>query len=149
MSYFQWFEEHALKHNRIVQKLSAYGLTKNEIIAYFVFENMVEKEPEFCLLYANKQKCHDVAYLNCYLCACPHFRFDDEGLEKENGIVIKSACAIASKKSALFVHEGIGHLDCSKCTIPHTKAFVEKYFDVVWKNCMKQCITSPKESRLK
>lgn len=142
MSYFRWFEEHALKHKRIIQKLTSLGLTQKEIIAYFVFENMVEKEPEFCVLYANKQKCHDVTYLNCYLCACPHFRFNDEGLKIQNDCIIKSACVVDSKKSALFVHEGIGHLDCSRCTIPHTKAFIEKHFDINWKVCMGECATS-------
>jgi len=142
MSYFEWFEEHALKHARVIQKLNALGLTDKEMVSYFVFENMLEKEPEFCILYANKQKCHDVTYLNCYLCACPHFRFDDNGLKTQNGNVIKSACAIESNKSALFVYEGIGHLDCSRCSVPHTKAFILKHFDVDWRVCMKACITS-------
>jgi len=142
MSYFEWFEDHAQKHRTLVQKLCAQGLTQKEIIDYFMFENMLEKEPEFCLLYANKQKCHNVSYLNCYLCACPHFRFCDEGLSEEEGVVIKSMCAVNAKRRALFVHENIGHLDCSRCTIPHTKAFIEKHFDMNWKVCMKECATS-------
>ncbi len=144
MRYFTWFVEHAKKHSILVQKLHHTGLTKNEIIKYFVFENMVEKEPSFCLLYANKQKCHDVPYLNCYLCACPHFRFNDEGMSRDGEVVIKSECAVASKKRSLFVHENIGHLDCSACTLPHTKTFIEKHFDMEWQVIMKACVTSPK-----
>ena len=59
MSYLEWFETHANKHHVIVQKLSRQNYTKEMIIDYFLFENMVEKEPEFCLLYAKKhyQQC--------------------------------------------------------------------------------------------
>lgn len=144
MSYFDWFVKHGDKHAVLLERLCQQGLTQKEIICYFRFENMVEKEPSFCLLYANKQKCHAIAHLNCYLCACPHFRFNDEGIQEEEGVVIKSVCAIHSAKSALFVHEGIGHLDCSKCILPHTKTFIEKHFDRDWKKIMSECITSPK-----
>ncbi len=46
---------------------------------------MVEKENDFCLLYKDNKKCHDYEDLNCYLCACPYFRFDDEGISKKRG----------------------------------------------------------------
>lgn len=58
------------------------GNTKQEIIEYFRFENMVKNEPDFCPLYKDNKKCHDMEDLNCYLCACPHFRFDDNGFKK-------------------------------------------------------------------
>ena len=57
-------------------------LSDEEVIAYFKFENMVKKEPDFCPLYKDNKKCHDMKELNCYLCACPNFRFDDEGFKK-------------------------------------------------------------------
>lgn len=145
MSYFLWFESHAHKHKALITKLKMQGYTQEAIIDYFVYENMIEKEQDFCPLYANKQKCHNVSYLNCYLCACPHFRFNDEGLMLENGTLIKSLCSITSKKSAWFEHEHIVHLDCSACTLPHTKAFIQKHFDGDWKHIMKECFTSPKE----
>ncbi len=144
MSYFLWFEEHAKKHRALVEKLIVKNYTQKEILEYFDFENMVKHEPSFCLLYASQKKCHDVKVLNCYLCACPHFRFCDEGLKQEKSLMIKSMCAISSAKSTLFVHEGIGHLDCSSCTLPHTKAFIRKHFDRDWKEVMKECLTSPK-----
>ena len=145
MSYLEWFETHANKHHAIVKKLSVQNYTKAMIIDYFFFDNMVEKEPDFCLLYANKQKCHDMKALNCYLCACPYFRFNDEGLRVEEGVTCKSECAIASRKSQWLVYDNVAHLDCSACSVPHTKAYIHKHFDVEWKTMMKAClVTSPK-----
>ena len=144
MSYFSWFVEHDQKHRHIIQKLKEQGLSQNEIIHYFIFENMVEKEPDFCLLYANKQKCHKLKYLNCYMCACPHFRFNDEGIEQKEGVLVKSLCSIDSKKASRFMYEGVEHLDCSKCSVPHTKAFIQKHFDEAWHKIMKSCVTFPK-----
>ena len=80
MSYKSWFLEHGNKHKAIMAKLT--HLSDEEVIAYFRFENMVEKEPDFCPLYADNKKCHDMQALNCYLCACPNFRFDDKGFKK-------------------------------------------------------------------
>lgn len=140
MSYMQWFMEHDQKHHLIVEKLKRQNFTKEQIIDYFVFENMVKVEPNFCLLYENKKKCHDIIYLNCYLCACPHFRFNDEGIEtKEAGFVVKSECSIHSKNASKFTYEKVEHLDCSKCILPHTHIFVKKYFDEVWQKMMKDC----------
>jgi hypothetical protein len=145
MSYCDWFETHANKHHAILQKLQAKNLTSQEMIDYFNFENMVVCEPDFCPLYANKQKCHDVAYLSCFLCACPFFRFNDEGLCEENGMTVKSTCAICAKHGQKLTYENVIHQDCSLCFLPHTKGFVKKHFDVDWKTIMKACaVTSPK-----
>ncbi len=80
MNYSTWFESHGQKHKKIMSKLEE--LSDDDVIAYFKFENMVEKEPDFCFLYKEHKKCHEMEDLNCYLCACPNFRFDDEGLRK-------------------------------------------------------------------
>ena len=69
MTYAEWFDAHAEKHRAIMEKLLARGFGKAEIIDYFDFDNMVEAEPAFCPLYAEKKKCHDMEGLNCYLCA--------------------------------------------------------------------------------
>lgn len=141
MSYKSWFQKHAKKHENLVAKLNSNAITDEALVDYFEFENMVEKETSFCPLYAKKQKCHDVEYLNCFLCACPHFRFSDEGLHvKSNGIVVKSECSIHSRFASEFIHENISHLDCSKCSIPHTKAFVKKYMKMSWSQAMKNCL---------
>lgn len=124
MTYKEWAEDFTCKRNKIIEKLKSRS--DEEIIEYFVFENMVEKEPDFCLLYKEKKKCHDIAYLNCMLCACPHFSFDDAGLRKEGDITIKSECTIHSKNSSKFVYENVEHCDCTNCHVPHTKQFVRK-----------------------
>ncbi|AFL68748.1 hypothetical protein [Sulfurospirillum barnesii] len=142
MAYFDWFMAHNRKHQDIVKKLIAQGYSKEMIIDYFVFENMLAKEPLFCPLYARKEKCHQLSYLNCYFCACPYFRFNDLGLRKEGDILVKSACAIPSKKSAYYVHNAISHLDCSACSVPHTRAFIRKHFHLEWKEVMKKCLPS-------
>lgn len=137
MSYQSWFDEHAKKHKAIVDKLLAKGFTDEEIVEYFDFENMVEKENDFCPLYKEPKKCHDMERLNCYLCACPHFRFDDNGLDNYNGSKILSKCDL--NNGSKLKHNNVIHQDCSKCTVPHHKAYVLKNFDTNWKKIMKEC----------
>ena len=81
MTYQEWFETHASKHAVIMEKLT--HLSDTEVIEYFRFENMVINEPDFCLLYTENKKCHEVEHLNCYWCACPYFRFNDSGFSTE------------------------------------------------------------------
>ncbi|MDD1620719.1 MAG: hypothetical protein LUQ11_04505, partial [Methylococcaceae bacterium] len=64
MSYITWFTEHGNKHKAIVEKLQAKGLSKENIVDYFDFDNMVKSESDFCELYADRKKCHDVENLN-------------------------------------------------------------------------------------
>ena len=137
MSYSSWFEAHALKHKKIVDKLVAKGYTKEQIIDYFDFDNMVKKENDFCPLYKEPKKCHDMESLNCYLCACPNFRFNDEGLDTYNEMKILSKCDIDNGEK--FAGKGVIHQDCSKCTVPHHKSYVEKTFDLDWKKIMSKC----------
>lgn len=136
MSYLDWFISHGKKHKKIVEKLA--NLSDDEIIDYFCFENMVKNEPEFCPLYAKNQKCHDMENLNCYLCACPYFRFDDNGLEIKDRKTIKSICSINAKDSSFIIHENIIHLNCSFCLLPHKKSFIKKYFSRDWFEIMKK-----------
>ncbi|MFT7860784.1 MAG: hypothetical protein ABXS93_07590 [Sulfurimonas sp.] len=140
MGYLSWFEQHAKAHKKIVEKLVAAGKTKEEIIDYFDFENMVKNEPEFCPLYAENRKCHDMDELNCYLCACPNFRFKDEGVKKVEDKTQYSFCAIDSKDGRQGIYGEKIHQDCSKCTVPHHRSYVEKHFDLDWKKIMQECI---------
>ena len=140
MSYISWFEEHANKHKKIVDKLLSQGLSKEEIIDYFDFDNMVEKESEFCPLYAQNKKCHEMDSLNCYICACPNFRFDDKGFKKVDEKTQYSFCAIESKDGSQGVYGETIHQDCSKCGVPHHKEYVEKKFDYDWRAMMKKCL---------
>ena len=137
MTYLEWYGEFGAKHKNIVDKLLKKEYTQAEIIEYFRFENMLKNEPSFCLLYKENKKCHDIPDLNCYLCACPNFRFNDSGLHKEDSVTTYSVCSIGSGSN--FRHENSIHLDCSSCTVPHHKNYIENNFDVEWSNIMKYC----------
>ncbi|VAY86494.1 FIG00388424: hypothetical protein [hydrothermal vent metagenome] len=118
-----------LKHQNIIKRLD--HLQDNNIIEYFKYENMKDKEHKFCTLYKNNTKCHDMENLNCYLCACPHFRVTSS----------KSYCAIDSKDGG-FVKDknGFIHQDCSNCTIPHEDIFIKNNFSKNWALVMKDVI---------
>jgi len=133
MSYLEWFEKHAQKHKAIVDKLLQKGYGKEEIIDYFCWDNLHRAEVDFCPLFPEGKKCHEVEKLNCYLCACPNFRFDDEAKR------VKSFCSIDSKDGGQIEHNGVVHQDCSGCLIPHRRSFVQKHFDTEWKKIMKEC----------
>ena len=139
MGYASWFDTHANKHKAIVGKLLKEGYDKEAVIEYFDFENMVQKEPEFCPLYAKNQKCHEMSSLNCYLCACPNFRFNDEGIEQIQGKTKYSFCAIDSKDGRAGVYANKIHQDCSLCQVPHTQEYVRKHFEFEWSQIMKKC----------
>jgi len=138
MSYQNWFQTHAKKHKEIMLRLK--DLSDDEVINYFRFENMVEKEPNFCPLYIEKKKCHDIEPLNCYLCACPNFRFDDKGVETKEDKTLYSKCNISSKDGDVFETEDAIHQDCSKCLIPHQELYIKKFFSRDWEQIMKACI---------
>lgn len=139
MTYKEWFDDFAQKHKTIVEKLLKEGFNKEQIIEYFDFDNMVQKEPNFCLLYADNKKCHEMDSLNCYLCACPYFRFKDEGIEKIDTKTKYSFCSIDSKDGKLGVYGDAMHQDCSGCTVPHHKSYIKKHFDYDWKKIMAEC----------
>ena len=139
MSYTDWFLEHASKHKTVVSKLLTKSYTKKQIIDYFDFDSMVVNEPEFCPLYKDNKKCHDMESLNCYLCACPNFRFDDSGIAKIDSKTQFSVCNIESKDGRQGIYGESIHQDCSKCGVPHHRAYVEKHFDLEWKKAMKEC----------
>jgi len=140
MGYINWFETHAQKHKAIVDKLLEQDFTKEEIINYFNFDNMKKAEYNFCPLYAKNKKCHDIKELNCYLCACPNFRFDDIGIKKIKNKTQYSLCNINSEDGRQGVYGEKIHQDCSKCTVPHHKEYVNKHFDYNWKKIMNKCI---------
>ena len=129
MSYKSWLDKHAIKHKKIMEKLS--HLSDDEVIEYFRFENMVLKEPDFCPLYKDNKKCHNIENLNCYLCGCPNFRLTN----------IKSCCDINSKNGkSIKDKDGFIHQDCSECIIPHNEIYIKKYFNKNWKEIMKDVI---------
>jgi len=135
MTYIEWFESHGKKHQNIMKRLEA--LSDEEVLSYFRFENMVEKEVDFCHLYATNKKCHEMKDLNCYMCACPYFHFDDEGLEKKEEKTLYSICRIEAKEGREFVSENAIHQDCSGCEIPHKEAFIKRAFSRDWFEMMR------------
>jgi len=139
MGYTEWFDKHAQKHKTIITKLLKKGLTQEQIIDYFDFENMKKEEFDFCPLYAKNKKCHEMESLNCYLCACPNFRFNDAGIEKVETKTKFSFCAIDSKDGRVGVYGQKIHQDCSKCGVPHHRTYVEKHFHLEWREAMKEC----------
>lgn len=138
MSYGKWFENHADKHKKIVEKLLSHGYTKEQIVDYFDFDNMAKEEPLFCPLYKENRKCHEMEDLNCYLCACPNFRFNDGGIAKKDDKTQYSFCAIESKDGKQSIYGDKIHQNCSKCTVPHHKEYIRKNFDLDWKKIMKE-----------
>ncbi len=128
MSYLSWFEKHSQKHKEIVEKVA-----EDKFIEYFRWENISKTDVDFCPLFAKNKKCHDMENLNCYLCACPNFRFDDSAKK------LKSWCDIDSKDGRQIEHNGVIHQDCSGCTIPHDEGYITKHFDTNWLNIMKKC----------
>jgi len=139
LGYETWVQEHADAHKKIIDKLVKQGLDKEQIIDYFDFENMKEKERDFCPLYAQNKKCHDMENLNCYLCSCPNFRFNDAGFKKVDNKTQFSYCAIESKDGKQGIYGEAIHQDCSKCSVPHHRAYVEKHFDLNWAKIMQVC----------
>lgn len=135
MTYQSWFQAHGERHKAVLAKLS--HLSDEELIAYFRFENMVEKEPDFCPLYTENKKCHDMENLNCYLCACPNFRFDNEGFKENESKTLYSYCDIDSKDGDQFTTEDAIHQNCSGCTVPHHEAYIRKHFSRDWFEIMK------------
>ena len=139
MSYRSWFKAHGNKHKAIVSKLISKGYSKEQIIEYFDFENMLIAEPEFCYLYSTSTKCHDVEKLNCYLCACPLFRFNEKGVASDSGVKSYSYCEVDSKLGEQGVYGDAIHQDCTNCPVPHSSKYVSKNFDLNWFEVMKYC----------
>lgn len=135
MSYIKWFNAHGEKHAKILEKLK--DRSDSEIIEYFRFDNMVKEELEFCPLYKDNKKCHDYEELNCYLCACPNFRFDDKGFEIQDDKNLLSYCGIDSKDGAQYIGKDAIHQNCSGCIVPHKEKYIKKNFSRDWFKVMK------------
>ncbi|HIQ46948.1 MAG TPA: hypothetical protein EYH57_04925 [Sulfurovum sp.] len=138
MTYSEWFYEHGNKHKEIMERLT--HLSADEVITYFRFDNMVKNEPDFCPLYKENKKCHDIPELNCYLCACPNFKFRDNGFSKRGDKMLFSVCSINSKEGGQFISDDAIHQDCSKCFIPHYESYIRRMFDRDWFEIMENCV---------
>ncbi len=135
MTYNEWFTKQGNLHANVMKKLEDKSI--DEVIEYFKFENMVKNEPDFCPLYKDNKKCHDMEDLNCYLCACPNFRFKDEGFEKKEEKTLFSVCSINSKDGSQYIGDDYIHQNCSGCIIPHKRKYIKKNFNRSWFEIMK------------
>jgi len=113
MTYADWRKDFFNKRNKIVEKLKKLNYSEEKIYEYFEYDNMSLKESSFCPLYELNKKCHDIEYLNCFHCACPHFVIVGDD----------SFCKINSKFADNIVINNNKICDCTNCTIPHTKQF--------------------------
>jgi len=137
-TYSQWFQEHGEKHQAIMAKIT--HLNPDEVIRYFRFDNMVKNEPDFCELYKENKKCHDMKELNCYLCACPNFRFKESGFNVREGRILYSACSISSKEGGQFLTDDAIHQDCSGCGVPHHESYIKRHFSRDWFEIMQDVV---------
>lgn len=130
----RWHLGFVKRREEIVKK---YKLkTPEEITNFFRRSNLQEKEPDFCPLFKNNGKCHDIPddQLICYYCACPFYDpFHYDKRKKEFG-----RCTINSK----YGHRNkYGYWNCSACTLPHNEKFVMRYL----KGKTKEVIMIPKK----
>ena len=135
MTYEEWFIQQGNLHANVMKKLTDKSI--DEVIEYFRFDNMVKNEPDFCPLYKDNKKCHDYDDLNCYLCACPNFRFKMEGFEEVEGRTLFSKCNINSKDGAQYKGDNYIHQNCSGCIVPHRAKYIKNKFSRDWFEVMK------------
>ena len=135
MTYEEWFQKQGKLHANVMKKLVDKSI--DEVIEYFRFENMVKNEPDFCPLYKDNKKCHDYEDLNCYLCACPNFRFKDDGFELQDGKTLYSKCGINSKDGSQYIGENYIHQNCSGCIVNHRDKYIKNHFSRDWFEDMK------------
>ena len=134
MTYKEWFDEMAEKHRAILEGME--DASEEEIIDSFDYDNMCKQHSDYCPLYLEGKKCHEMENLNCYFCGCPYFRFCDEGIDRIDGKIRYSLCTIDAKEGRRFETEDAIHQDCSECTLPHRRVFIRKHFDREWKRAM-------------
>jgi hypothetical protein len=137
MTYREWYREFGARHRKIVEGLE--GWEPEAIVEYFRYDNMRERHPDFCPLYAEGKRCHEIEDLNCYLCGCPHFRYCDEGIDRVDGKTRFSLCAIEAKEGRAFETDTAIHQDCSGCPLPHLRGVILKQFDREWARIMEKC----------
>ncbi len=131
MTYTEWSTDHKLKRAKVQRQLEGWGLSQEEVIDYFDYDNMAKNQPKFCGLYKTKARCHTVDKLNCYQCGCPYFKYTDSPTPNLQGKKRFSSCSINSKFSKAFELDGNIHCDCTGCTIPHTTKSARANYEVL------------------
>jgi len=112
MKFSKWTSGHKSKLETIIENILDKSVS--DIIDYFEFDNMKDKESDFCPLYRTFTKCHVTNKLNCFLCGCPYFKYSDrEPIAIVENKKIMSVCTISSKQAKSFEIDGIVQCDCS------------------------------------
>lgn len=131
MTYSEWKSNHIAKLTAIVEDNVSKPVS--DLIDIFNYDNMVSEYPDFCPLYKEGTRCHNVSDLNCFLCACPYFVASETkpiGITFDNKLVM-SQCTINSKFAVPFVqsapNQSYVHCDCSSCLVPHHKPAILKH----------------------
>jgi len=128
MTFSEWVTAHNKRVDVILEKLKDSSV--DEVFKYFNYDNMVEAEPDFCPLYKDNTKCHNVGSLNCLLCSCPFFKYSDNmPIHFDMGVKVMSVCTINAKDAGTFTNDRIQQCDCSGCLIPHNEHFVKMHLE--------------------
>ncbi len=95
-----------------------------KILEKYTFKKRKKENEDSCPCY-NGTKCHDLSdeELICLFCLCPEYQYDLEHIE--------GGCKIDGI-GKWFYHNAhpTGRIwDCSDCSIPHTKEYVNKYLN--------------------
>lgn len=109
---------------RLKQILSENGLERpEEIVEFFMYENMRRRYPDFCQYYKSGEICHKnmkKENFNCFFCGCPEFYASYYNVsEKQFG-----KCLLGSKKGK---YDETGHWDCSDCSFVHYPKYVLRF----------------------
>lgn len=131
MTYSFWAKSHIGKRSELLRILIDKGFSEEDIVKHFNWSNMVRAHPDYCGLFAENKKCHNLQELNCLFCACPHFIFNDNGLYIEGIKTVYSKCGIDSRFGTEFEYDIAIHQDCTLCLIPHTKQFASKHLNTL------------------
>ena len=56
MTYKEWYIEHSKKRQNLINTLVIHNFSKEEIVHYFRWSNMVKNQPQYCGLYSENKK---------------------------------------------------------------------------------------------
>lgn len=109
----EWKKSYIRKVRRIIEK---YNLkTPDEIVSFFMYNNISKVEPDFCPLFASKELCHDRKREEfcCLFCACPYYfaEYWNEDLNEYG------RCTFGS---VLGKYLPSGYWDCTNCSFVHS-----------------------------
>lgn len=111
-------------HEKVCKIIRENNLTSpEEVVEFFMYENMKERYPDFCPLYKENKTCHEKLSkdsFNCFFCACPHFISSlYNKTEKKFG-----GCSLNSKNG---LYNEYGYWDCTKCYFVHHPRYALRY----------------------